>query len=177
MTSSAEAKYQVTSTEDLKRLDVASIAADDCVLIMWYVGAMPEDAIELVKAWGFKLKNMNGFTWNKLSVHGKPFMGMGFWTRAGSESAIIATRGNPKPASRAVRAVANVDAVFDALCFNGSYSVGRHSEKPAEFRDKCVELMGDVPRLEMFARERADGWDVFGNEVDNSIRIPLCQTI
>uniref|UniRef100_UPI003F939BBB hypothetical protein n=1 Tax=Shewanella sp. Shew256 TaxID=1969376 RepID=UPI003F939BBB len=42
-----------------------------------------------------------------------------------------------------------------------------------EFRDKCVELMGDVPRLEMFARTKTKGWDVFGNEVKGSIDIPL----
>ena len=57
------------------------------------------------------------------------------------------------------------------LCHLGSYKVGKHSEKPEEFRDKCVELMGDVPRLEMFARESAKGWDVFGNEIDKFLDV------
>lgn len=178
MKSSAQAKYTVTGTADLMRMDVNSIAADDCLLIMWYVGAMPEDAIALVKSWGFRIKNMNGFVWNKLTVRNKPFFGMGFWTRAGSESAIFAVKGKPRPASRAVRAVANIDsdsldAVLAHLAFNACLKVGRHSEKPAEFRDMCVELMGDVPRLEMFARKATKGWDVFGNEVSRSISIPL----
>lgn len=176
MKSSAQVKYTVTSTEDLKRLDVNSIAADDCVLIMWYVGAMPQDAIDLVNAWGFTIKNMNGFVWNKLTVNNKPLFGMGFWTRAGSESAIIAVKGKPKTASRSVRAVGNydpesLDEVLAHLCYVGAYKNIRHSEKPAEFRDKCVELMGDVPRLEMFARKASKGWDVFGNEVKKSISI------
>lgn len=178
MKSSAQAKYTVTSTEDLKRLDVGSIADDNCVLVMWYVGAMPQDAIDLVKSWGFTLKNMNGFVWNKLTVNNNPFFGMGFWTRAGSESAIIAIKGKPTPACRSVRAVGNydpqsLDEVLAHLCYVGTYQNIRHSQKPDEFRDKCVELMGDVPRLEMFARNKTKGWDVFGNEVKGSIDIPL----
>lgn len=179
MTSGSSHQYKsVTSIEDLKRMDIESIAADDCVLFMWWVGAMPQEAIDLVKAWGFTLKNMNGFNWNKLTVKNNPFFGLGFWTRAGCESAIIATRGKPKPVNRGVKAVGNYDPeslgeVLANLCYLGSYKVGRHSEKPAEFRDKCVELMGDVPRLEMFARKKTKGWDVFGNEVSKSINIKI----
>lgn len=178
MKSSAKAKYTVTSTEDLKRLDIESIADDNCLLVMWYVGSMPEDAIALVKSWGFTIKNMNGFVWNKLTVNNKPFFGMGFWTRAGSESAIVAVRGKPKIASRAVRAVGNydpesLDEVLAHLCFSGSYKNMRHSEKPSEFRDKCVELMGDVPRVELFARKAYKGWDVFGNQAPKSISIGI----
>ncbi len=178
MTSGSEHQYKsVTGIESLKQMDVESIAAENCVLIMWYAGAMPKEAIELVEAWGFKIKNMNGFFWNKLTVKGNPFFGMGFWTRAGSESAIIAIKGKPKPESRSVRAVGNAEpesfeSVLSSLQFDGSYKVGKHSAKPLQFRDKCVELMGDVPRLEMFARETSKGWDVFGNEVKNSIAIP-----
>ena len=158
MASGAANQYTVTSTEDLKQLDIESLCADDCVLIMWYVGAMPQDAIDLVNSWGFTLKNMNGFVWRKLTVKLLDFFGMGFWTRAGSESAIIATRGKPKPASRSVRAVHSCVA-------------GKHSQKPDKFRKLAVELCGDVPRLEMFAREAHEGWDVFGNEAPNSIKI------
>lgn len=158
MKSGAAHHYITTGIESLKSIDVDSITHDDCTLIMWYVGAMPQEAIDLVHAWGFTLKNMNGFVWNKLTVKGKPFFGMGFRTRAGSESAIIATKGKPKVYSRSVRAVQ-------------SYMVSRHSKKPVEFRKHIVDICGDLPRLEMFARESAVGWDVFGNEVPNSIKI------
>jgi hypothetical protein len=67
MKSSAEAKYNTMTIEDLKNLDVESLCDDDCVLIMWWVGSMPQEAIDLVNAWGFKLKNMNGFVWKKLT--------------------------------------------------------------------------------------------------------------
>lgn len=175
MKSGAETQYPTMSIDELKALDVNSIADDDCVLVMWYVGAMPQEAIDLVDSWGFTLKNMNGFVWEKLTVKNNNFFGMGFWTRAGTESAIIATKGKPKPISHSVRAlgsyVCDDDFILSSLSFVGRYQVAKHSKKPDEFRDKCVELVGDVPRLEMFARQRSKGWDVFSNEVDGSITI------
>lgn len=158
MTSSAESKYTVTSIEEMKKLPISSITEDDCVLIMWWVGSMPQEAIDLVNAWGFTIKNMNGFVWNKLTVKLKAFFGMGFYTRAGSESAIIAVKGKVKVKSHSVRAVK-------------SLPVGRHSEKPNEFRQAIVELFGDLPRVELFAREKFKGWDAWGNEVKESIKL------
>lgn len=151
MKSGADANYPTMSIDDIKALPVADIAADDCTLVMWWVGSMPQEAIDLVNAWGFTIKNMNGFVWNKLTVKGNPHFGMGFRTRAGSEAAIIAVKGKPAVASKSVRAVR-------------SAPTGRHSEKPAEFRDDIVELCGDVPRIELFARGNVAGWDAWGNE-------------
>ena len=166
MASGAAAKYLTTGIQGLKDIPVTDITADDAILFMWYVGAMPQEAIDLVHAWGFTLKNMNGFVWNKLTQTNKPHFGMGFYTRAGSESVIIATKGKFKPASRSVRAVFNADEQiqFEAKAI-------KHSRKPPQVRDLIVELCGDLPRLEMFARESAPGWSVFGNEVDSSIVI------
>tara|TARA_R110000772_G_scaffold67595_1_gene150090 strand:+ start:4920 stop:5474 length:555 start_codon:yes stop_codon:yes gene_type:complete len=158
MKSGASSHYLTTGIEGLKSIPINDIAADNCTLIMWYVGSMPQEAIDLVNAWGFTIKNMNGFVWNKLTVKGNPFFGMGFRTRAGSESAIIAIKGKSKVNSHSVRAV-------------HSFPVSKHSKKPIEFRDLIVELCGDLPRLEMFARDSAEGWDVFGNEAPNSIEI------
>ena len=158
MSSGASSHYITTDIESLKKLDVNSICAENCTLIMWYVGSMPQEAIDLVRAWGFTIKNMNGFVWRKLTAKGNPFFGMGFRTRAGSESAIIGIKGKPKVYSHAVRAV-------------HSYPILKHSEKPSQFREHIVELCGELPRLEMFARDSPEGWDVFGNEVTNSINI------
>ena len=76
--SSAQSKYMTTSIEDLKAMDVNSLAADDALLVMWWVGSMPQEAIDLVNAWGFTLKNMNGIVWNKLTKNNNPHFGMGF---------------------------------------------------------------------------------------------------
>lgn len=158
MKSGASSKYRVTGIETLKLLDVASITADDAILIMWYVSAMPQEALDLVKSWGFTLKNMNGFVWNKITKKGLPFFGMGFYTRAGSESAIIATKGKFRPASHSIRAVI-------------TSKVSEHSVKPESFREAVISLCGDLPRLEMFARKASDGWDVFGDQAPDSIKI------
>lgn len=158
MRSGAASQYDVMGVDDIKALPVGDIAADDSVLLMWWVASQPLEALALVDAWGFTLKTMTGFVWNKHTVTGKPFFGMGYWTRAGAECALIATSGKPKPASRSIRSVR-------------SAPVGRHSSKPAAFRDDIVTLCGDLPRVELFARQRTPGWDVFGNEVEGSIEL------
>jgi N6-adenosine-specific RNA methylase IME4 len=158
MNSGAAAKYPTMTLEQMKALDVPALCADDCVLVMWYVSSQPQEALDLVKAWGFTLKNMNAFVWRKLTTNLVPHFGMGYWTRAGAECALIAVRGKPKAANRSIRQVR--DEV-----------VGAHSEKPAIFRDDIVKLCGDLPRLEMFARTAPHGWDVFGNQVDETIEI------
>lgn len=121
---------------------------------------MPQEAIDLVHSWGLTIKNMNGFVWRKLTKTGKDHFGMGFRTRAGTESATIAVKGKPKVYSHSIRALQSLE-------------VGRHSEKPQEFRDLVIDLCGDLPRLEMFARVKTEGWDVFGNEVEDSISIGM----
>ena len=152
MRSGASQKYDVMTIEDLKALPVEKLSSDNCLLVMWWVGAMPQEAIDLVHAWGFKLKNMNGFVWNKQTKKGLPFFGMGYYSRAGSEAAIIATKGKPNIKSRSVRAVVTAP-------------VGKHSEKPNEFRNRINELMGNCPKIELFARQRCEGFKSWGNEL------------
>ncbi|WP_212747700.1 MT-A70 family methyltransferase [Pseudoalteromonas sp. S326] len=124
MKSGAAHHYKSTmSVDELKAMPIDDIAADDCILVMWYVGSMPQEALDVVKAWGFTLKNMNGFVWNKLTINNNPLFGMGFWTRSGSESAIIAVKGKPKVASRSVRAVGNYDTEsLDEILGRGVFS-------------------------------------------------------
>jgi len=78
MKSGALAQYNTMSIEDLKAMPVEALTTDDAILIMWYVGSQPQEALDLVKAWGFTVKNMNGFVWDKLTVKGNPVFGMGF---------------------------------------------------------------------------------------------------
>lgn len=158
MKSGAAAHYSVMSLEQLKALDVAALCEKDCVLVMWYVSSQPQEALDLVKAWGFTIKNMNAFIWRKLSTNLIPHFGMGYWTRGGAECALLAVRGKPKSVCKSIRQVRDEP-------------VGEHSEKPGIFRDDIVKLCGDLPRLEMFARTAPAGWDVFGNEVESSVHI------
>jgi len=158
MKSGAKSHYKTMSLKEMKELDIQSISEDDCVLFMWWVGSQPQEALDLLSAWGFKLKTMTGFNWVKTTKLGKLFFGMGFWTRAGSECCLIATKGKPKPINRGIRSV--------IISENK-----RHSEKPKEIRDRIVALCGDVPRIELFARDTCEGWNCWGNEIETDINL------
>ena len=127
------------------------IANEDCVLFMWATFPMLREALDVIEAWGFSYKTV-AFNWVKQNRNGTGiFMGLGNWTRSNSEICLLATKGKPKRISGSVRSI-----VLSPL--------QQHSRKPAEIRDRIVELMGDLPRIELFAREAAPGWDVWGNE-------------
>lgn len=184
LNSGASAHYEVMTIDDICKLPIKEIADDDCVLFMWWVASMPVEALKVVESWGFEVKTMSGFNWvkttnpkfsdktksilwpsielfNKHGISwfiGKLFFGMGFWTRAGSELCLIAVKGKPKRISGSVRSVVIA-------------KIGKHSQKPNIFRKKILELMGDLPRVELFAREQLEGFDVYGNEVENSIKL------
>lgn len=154
----ASHKYPVMSVKELCDLPVDKIAADDCLLAMWWVGPMPLEALRVMHAWGFLLKTMKGFTWHKISKNGLDHFGMGNWTRANSEDCLFAVRGNPK------RAYAGVSQMITA-------QVREHSRKPDEARHRLCALMGEVPRVELFARQRFVGWDAWGNEIEGGISL------
>lgn len=82
MISGASAKYKVMSIQDMCAMPIQDLADEDCVLFMWWVASQPEEALALVKAWGFKVKTMTGFNWVKETTKGNPYFSMGFWTRA-----------------------------------------------------------------------------------------------
>ena len=108
----------------------------------------------MIEAWGFRYKT-KGFCWIKKNRKADSlFWGMGYWTRSNSEDCIIATKGKPK------RVSAKIHQVIMA-------KIRGHSQKPDIVREKIVELMGDISRIELFARERFEGWDAWGNEVNN----------
>lgn len=148
----ASHKYNTMTVAELCALPISNLCAANCLLAMWWVAAMPHEALEVVDAWGFKLKTMTGFTWAKKTVNGRDHFGMGHWTRANAENCLIATKGKPKRKSASVRQLITAPVV-------------EHSVKPVDARDRLVQLVGDVPRIELFARIAGDGWDAFGNQV------------
>ena len=158
MTSGASQHYDTLSVNQMSELKVKDIASENCVLFMWWVASQPKEAIDLVESWGFKIKTMTAFNWVKTTRTGKLYFGMGFWTRAGSEMCLIAVKGKPKRISGGVRSV------------NLSENT-KHSRKPEIFREQIIKLMGDIPRIVLFAREKHEGWDVWGNEVESDIEL------
>ena len=152
---SAEQHYPTMRLEDIKALPVSDLAAGDCVLFLWATFPMLKEALEVIDTWGFTYKTV-AFTWVKENRKSPGlFWGLGYWTRANAEVCLLATRGSPKRQSAAVHQVI-------------LSPIERHSKKPGAVRERIVALMGDVTRVELFARQETPGWDVWGNEVECS---------
>lgn len=125
-------------------------------LFLWATFPQLPDALRLIKAWGFTYKSV-AFVWLKKNRKTEGwFYGLGFWTRSNAEVCLLATRGHPK------RQAANVHQFIIS-------PIDAHSKKPEEAREKIVALTGNVPKVELFARQSPPGWDVWGNEVESTI--------
>ena len=139
-------------------IDLRPHLDNDCVLFIWMIWNRLEDCLKVIKSWGFEYKSC-AFTWVKKNKASDTwFWGMGGWTRANSEVCLIATRGKPSRLSASVHSV--IDTPIEA-----------HSKKPDEIRDRIVQLLGDLPRIELFARQKVEGWDCWGNEVESDIEL------
>ncbi len=156
--------YRTMSMREICDLQIARLAAPNATLFLWTTWPMILEALTVIGAWGFIYKTC-AFTWVKTTSQGKDAMGLGHWTRGNTEPCLLATRGKPKRVDAGVRQVLiDEETVFAPR--------GRHSAKPPEVRDRIVRLMGDVPRLELFARERVPGWHAWGNELPPVVQIP-----
>ena len=155
--------YPVMSSHDIKQVPVSKIAADDSILLIWTTDYHLSRCIDVIKAWGFEYKTV-GFAWQKLNNSGNPVSFMGAYTlKSGVELCLLATRG--KLASKLV-----VNRKVRALLQSKREA---HSKKPDEIRNRINTLFGDIPRIELFARNKSEGWDVWGNEVDSDIDLSL----
>lgn len=144
--------------EELAKLPVEDIAERDCTLFLWATFPMLNEAMQLIKKWGFSYKTV-GFVWLKQNRKSPTwFYGLGFWTRGNAEICLLATKGHPK------RSSANIHQLIIS-------PIEEHSKKPDEVREKIVALMGDLPRIELFARKKIKGWDVWGNEVESNVEL------
>jgi N6-adenosine-specific RNA methylase IME4 len=150
--------YETMSDEQIINMPVKDIASENCALFMWSISSRLPVAIEACKSWGFTYKTI-AFNWVKTSMAtGQPNCRIGTYTLQGSEICLLGIRGKLQKKSNKVRQV-----------FMSPRAT--HSKKPDEFRNRIVDLYGDLPRIELFARSQTQGWDVFGNEVEGSIRL------
>lgn len=153
---SAESHYPTMKLEDIKALPVADLANRDCALFLWVTLPCLLEGIEVLKAWGFEYKT-TAFVWVKQNRKADSlFWGMGYWTRSNAEICLLGTKGRPK----------RKDAGIHQVVIS---HVEEHSRKPQEVHDRIIRLMGDVPRIELFARRKTEGFDVWGNEVESDI--------
>jgi N6-adenosine-specific RNA methylase IME4 len=145
--------YPLMTIEEIRCMGhiIPEITDTNCILFMWVQDAHLKTAIEVAEYWGFTYKTI-GFVWDKQNF------GMGYWTRKGAEVCLLFTKGHPKRLSGGVRQFISEKAT-------------EHSKKPDIVRNRIVELMGDLPRIELFARQKTEGWDVWGNEVASDITL------
>lgn len=147
----ASCKYDTMTTEDLCKLPIQKIADNDCFLFIWATWPMIQDVFQVIKAWGFIYKTL-AFNWIKTNQNGTFFQGMGSFVRGNSEPCLLATKGHPKVISHSISQIVKTT-------YNGI-----HSKKPDIVRQRILELCGNLPRIELFGRVRAVGWDVIGDD-------------
>ena len=140
----AEKHYPTMSVEEICALPVGGLAAQDSALFLWATFPQLPEALRVISAWGFRFKTV-AFVWLKQNRKAKTwFYGMGFWTRSNAEVCLLATRGHPKRQDKGIHQfiISPVEI---------------HSKKPDEARNRIVRLMGDLPRVELFARQSPPG--------------------
>lgn len=141
--------YPVSSLEELKKRDVASLAATDCVLFMWTTVPHLAQAIELMAHRGFAYKT--NCVWEKQYLGAR--RGMGYWFWINHEILLVGTRGNPPCPAPGTQWHSIIKA-----------PVGRHSEKPAIFHELIEAYFPTLPKIELNARVARDGWVRWGYE-------------
>lgn len=157
-------EYSTMSIDDICAMPIQSIADDDAVLLLWATNPLLKEALRVCASWGFEY--VTKFPWIKLTGQPqinffgewqyKPQYGVGFWVRGCSEDIFICKRGKASPP----------DFDFVGILSENFF----HSRKPDNIYEYAESMPG--PYLELFARRQRDGWDVFGNEVANSITLP-----
>ena len=178
----ASHKFDVVDKDDLIAYDFKDKLATNCMLFMWATFPNMADTLEVMKAWGFQYKTL-GFLWLKLNkntniisnrllsntkgtmnsngmmehdvndvMENLLFLGMGNWTRSNAEMCLIGSRGTLTRNDASIR-----NTIFSPL--------EQFGKKPDCVRDKIDKLCGNVPKLEIFARENHRGWDSVGTEI------------
>jgi len=152
MCGGVEGHYNTMSVKEICDLPIKELSDENCLLFLWVTFPCLKEGLEVMEKWGFKYTSI-GFTWVKLNTNGSPFFGIGFYTKSNAEICLIGKKGK----------------VTDLVISNKVSSVilskrREHSRKPDEARTRIVELCGDVPRIELFARQKFEGWDSWGNE-------------
>lgn len=147
----SEYKYECMSLEDICNLPIKDISDNDCYCFLWAPNTMIKEAMRVMDSWGFVWKGPM-FCWTKRSKNRKLQWGMGSYTRGGFELCFLGIKGRLKRQSASVHSVVESPK-------------REHSRKPDEVRQRIEQLYGDVPKIELFAREKFDKWDVWGSAI------------
>jgi len=145
--------YSTMALKDLKALDVQSISDNNCMLFLWVVSPMLKEGIEVMESWGFKYATI-AFVWHKQRTN------PGHYTMSECEICLIGKQGTI-PTTRGARKVRQILSEMR----------GKHSAKPNEIRTRIETMFPMQKKIELFARIKPEGWDVWGNEVESSVAL------
>ena len=145
-----ENQYPTMTVEDICAMKIPS--EDNAVLYLWATSPKLEDALQVMRAWGFSYKS--NFVWVKDKL------GMGYWARSQHELLLVGVKGNFSPPSpqKRISSVITGDRV-------------KHSRKPYRVKRYLSTLYPKLDKVEIFSRTRTLGWDAFGNQVDSDVEI------
>lgn len=143
--------YNTMKLDDIKNLPISNIAEKDSILFLWATTPMIKESLEVMGSWGFKYKTM--ITWEKTNNDC-----MGYWFRVCTEHLLVGVKGK-------------IDSFrsMERTCYHEKRS--KHSKKPIYFTKLISSLFSKDNKIELFAREKKDGWDVWGNEVKSDIKL------
>lgn len=151
--------YSMMSTEELKALPVATLKAAKAACFMWATGPKLPEAIEVMRSWGFFYRGI-AYVWVKTNNAGQIINGQGVRPTFVKPTTELVLVGSTQKTGRVFPLLTEGQAQVLLAPRPGN----RHSAKPAVVRERIVELLGDLPRIELFARERCAGWDAWGNQ-------------
>lgn len=184
--------YPSMSVSELQALGpkVERICKKDCALFLWATMPLLQESLDVIKAWGFTYKTCF-VNWVKTTKDGdRPAFGVGYYTRSNAELCLIAIRGKiasykkslPGEEDRGQNSMTSVVHEEDSGCRVNFLSLledsstpvvmtprRQHSRKPEIVRDMIVRLLGDIPRVEFFAREQTPGWLTLGNDTEHFV--------
>lgn len=144
--------YPVMTIEEICNLPVNKLSDNNCSLFLWATMPKLKESLLVGESWGFKYITC-AFTWVKLNPSGNGiYSGLGHWTNGNAELCLFFKKGHPKRLAKNIKQIQ-------------IHPRGRHSAKPIQIKEQIIKLIGDLPRIELFAREKTDGWDSWGNEV------------
>jgi N6-adenosine-specific RNA methylase IME4 len=146
---SASKHYRVMTLADIKALPVRELLKNDAVVLLWATGAMLAQAVAVMEAWGITFKTE--IAWRKVTRNGKVRMGCGFWARTMHEPVLLGTVGKPRKFT--------LPSCFDGIA-------REHSRKPDEFYRMITDRTPDLRRADLFAREKREGWEAWGDEIE-----------
>lgn len=148
--------YETMSPEEIAALPVQSISTDSTILYLWVTDPKLPVALDVMGRWGFQYKGIS-YVWVKSNRKSdSDFWGMGYYSRKNAEFVLLGVRKNTVRTIKPL--VRNSHQIVHS-------PVREHSRKPDEVRDEIVRVCGDLPRIELFARQKFSGWDSWGNEV------------